>query len=257
MIYPTFRPLDFYLFSIWLNTAIDINSNVFILYNFKDSSTNGAHQATAQPSSSNQISTNPYNDSNNDELDSSTASSYHTKKPRVHLNSNVANMTHNNNHSQQQHPGSHDMSNSTNAQYVDDTDDDSEDNSSSLLQPQAITNDSQNNHYDSTASTSSAAAMQRNPSSSNNRQQQGMFPANADFLFQLYQQLPHQQQTVTSAQQHQHQHITKFQTPLNPAPARSSEHLLGELVTTELLKMTKERRKHVQKRILEILFFDD
>lgn len=221
-----------------------------------NSSTNGAQQATAQSSSSNQISSHTFNASNNDELDSSTGSSYHTKKPRVHLNSNVTNMTHNNNHSQQQqHPGAHNTSNSTNAQYVDDTDDDSDDNSSSLLQPQAILNDNQNNNYDSAASTSSAAAMQRNPSSSNNSQQQGMFPANADFLFQLYQQLPHQQQTVTSGQQHQH--INKFQTPQNPAPARSSEHLLGELVTTELLKMTKERRKNVQKRILEILFFDD
>ncbi|XP_018795950.1 PREDICTED: uncharacterized membrane protein DDB_G0293934 isoform X2 [Bactrocera latifrons] len=200
-------------------------------------STNGAQQAASQPSSSNQISTHAYNDSNNDELDSSTGSSYHTKKPRVHLNSNVAGMTHNNNLSQQQHPSSHDTSNSTNAQYVEDTEDDSDDNSNT--------------------STSSAAAMQRNPNSSNNNQQQGMFPANADFLFQLYQQLPHQQQTVTSAQQQQHQHINKFQTPQNPVPARSSEHLLGELVTTELLKMTKERRKHVQKRILEILFFDD
>ncbi|XP_018795949.1 PREDICTED: putative uncharacterized protein DDB_G0286901 isoform X1 [Bactrocera latifrons] len=220
-------------------------------------STNGAQQAASQPSSSNQISTHAYNDSNNDELDSSTGSSYHTKKPRVHLNSNVAGMTHNNNLSQQQHPSSHDTSNSTNAQYVEDTEDDSDDNSNSMLQPQAILNDNQINHYDSSASTSSAAAMQRNPNSSNNNQQQGMFPANADFLFQLYQQLPHQQQTVTSAQQQQHQHINKFQTPQNPVPARSSEHLLGELVTTELLKMTKERRKHVQKRILEILFFDD
>lgn len=38
---------------------------------------------------------------------------------------------------------------------------------------------------------------------------------------------------------------------------RNSEQLLGELVTSELLKMSKDRRKHVQKKILEILFFDD
>lgn len=38
---------------------------------------------------------------------------------------------------------------------------------------------------------------------------------------------------------------------------RNSEQLLGELVTSELLKMSKERKKHVQKKILEILFFDD
>lgn len=38
---------------------------------------------------------------------------------------------------------------------------------------------------------------------------------------------------------------------------RNSEQLLGELVTSELLKMPRDRKKHVQKKILEILFFDD
>lgn len=38
---------------------------------------------------------------------------------------------------------------------------------------------------------------------------------------------------------------------------RNSEQLLGELVTSELLKMTKERKRIAQKKILEILFFDD
>lgn len=38
---------------------------------------------------------------------------------------------------------------------------------------------------------------------------------------------------------------------------RNSEQLLGELVTSELLKMNKERKRVAQKKILEILFFDD
>uniref|UniRef100_W8C611 Uncharacterized protein n=1 Tax=Ceratitis capitata TaxID=7213 RepID=W8C611_CERCA len=157
---------------------------------------------------------------------------------------------------QQQQPGAHETSNSTNAQhYPDDSDDDSDDNSHGLLQPQTILNGNQNNHYDGAPSTSTAAATHRSSNSGHSNQQQGMFPANADFLFQLYHQLPHQQQSPTTPQQPTH--LNKFQVPQNPAPPRSSEHLLGELVTTELLKMTKERRKTVQKRILEILFFDD
>lgn len=38
---------------------------------------------------------------------------------------------------------------------------------------------------------------------------------------------------------------------------KSSEYLLGELVTSELLKMSRDRKKIAQRRILEILFFDD
>lgn len=40
-------------------------------------------------------------------------------------------------------------------------------------------------------------------------------------------------------------------------PVRTSDELLGELVTTELIKMPTERKKLVQKKILEILFFDE
>ncbi|XP_055380090.1 histone-lysine N-methyltransferase, H3 lysine-79 specific [Condylostylus longicornis] len=54
-----------------------------------------------------------------------------------------------------------------------------------------------------------------------------------DFLLSLYQQFPQTRQV------------------------RSSEQLLGELVTSELLKMNKEKRRIVQKKILEILFFED
>lgn len=57
---------------------------------------------------------------------------------------------------------------------------------------------------------------------------------NNDYLFQLAQQMPS-----------------------NLRQIRTSEHLLGELVTAELLKMSKDRRKTVQKKILGILFFDD
>lgn len=59
------------------------------------------------------------------------------------------------------------------------------------------------------------------------------FPAPSDFLHPFYSQAV-AQRTV-----------------------RNSEQLLGELVTSELLKMPKDRKKHVQKKILEILFFDD
>lgn len=38
---------------------------------------------------------------------------------------------------------------------------------------------------------------------------------------------------------------------------RNSDQLLGELVTSELMKMPKDRKKVVQRKILEILFFDD
>lgn len=38
---------------------------------------------------------------------------------------------------------------------------------------------------------------------------------------------------------------------------RNSEQLLGELVTSELMKLPKDRKKIVQRKILEILFFDD
>lgn len=57
---------------------------------------------------------------------------------------------------------------------------------------------------------------------------------NNDFLFQLSQHLP--------------SHLRQI---------RSSEQLLGELVTAELIKMSKDRRRTAQKKILEILFFDD
>ena len=38
---------------------------------------------------------------------------------------------------------------------------------------------------------------------------------------------------------------------------RNSDQLLGELVTSELMKMPKDRKKLAQRKILEILFFDD
>lgn len=38
---------------------------------------------------------------------------------------------------------------------------------------------------------------------------------------------------------------------------RNSDQLLGELVTSELIKMSRDRKKIVQKKILGILFFDD
>ncbi|ALC41442.1 CG7745 [Drosophila busckii] len=192
-----------------------------------------------------------YNQKMNDDMHSSS-SSYYNKKPRVQLNSNGNSHAHHSNNGM------------GNGHFSQDSDDDSDDNSNELLKPQAMMQ--HDNHYGSSMN------MQRNANSGNNtnnsgssnqqqpqqqqqqqqQQHQNMFPANTDFLFQLYQQLP---------QQAGGSHATnfgKFQTPNNaPSMQRSSEHLLGELVTTELLKMNKDRRKNVQKRILEILFFDD
>lgn len=48
-----------------------------------------------------------------------------------------------------------------------------------------------------------------------------------------------------------------YQRFMPPNQMRCSEQLLGELVTSELLKMSKEKRKIAQRRILEVLFFDD
>jgi len=184
-----------------------------------------------------------------DDLDSSASSNFHMKKPRVQLNGSA--------HNQMTSNGSH---------FGNDSDDDSDDNSHDLLEPQVLMQ--QENHY------SNSMPMQRgngngnntsNNSGSNNtsggnnihnnqqqQQHQNMFPSNTDFLFQLYQQFPHQ------ASGSHPSNFGKFQAPPNhPGVQRLSEHLLGELVTTELLKMNKERKKSAQKRILEILFFDD
>lgn len=78
-------------------------------------------------------------------------------------------------------------------------------------------NASQNSHESLAAAAAAAATFHNN-----------------DYLFQLAQHMPS-----------------------NLRQIKTSEHLLGELVTAELLKMTKERRKTVQKKILGILFFDD
>ncbi|XP_017868467.1 PREDICTED: protein kinase 4 [Drosophila arizonae] len=218
-----------------------------------------ASQQSAVHSSSN-VQAN-YSHKSSDEMHSS--SNYHNKKPRVQLNSNGVS-----NHAQHASNG---MSN-PNGHFGQDTDDDSDDNSTDLMEPQTMLH--HENHYNNSIN------MQRNSSNgnvngnNNNQQQQqqqqqqhqqqqqqqqqqqhpNMFPSNTDFLFQLYQQLPQQQAAGSSHASN----YGKFQTPSNPhGMQRSSEHLLGELVTTELLKMNKDRRKNVQKRILEILFFDD
>ncbi|KAH8369923.1 hypothetical protein KR093_001484 [Drosophila rubida] len=207
-----------------------------------------------------QVQPHGYNHKSNDDLHSSTSSNYHTKKPRVQLNSNGAN------HGQHSsNGGSMVNANGNSSHFGHDSDEDSDDNSTGLMTPQTMLHD---NHY------SNSVNMQRNAngnmsgnnsSNSNNnnnnqqqlqqqqqQQHQNMFPANSDFLFQLYQQLPQQAGTSHAS------NFGKFQSPPNPPSVhRSSEHLLGELVTTELLKMSKDRRKNVQKRILEILFFDD
>lgn len=83
-----------------------------------------------------------------------------------------------------------------------------------------------------------------------------------EFLYPLY-----EQNTRRKAAEHLNAASSTFPNPahfLHPfyqqtvaRQFRNSEQLLGELVTSELIKMTKERKKVVQKKILEILFFDD
>lgn len=183
-----------------------------------------------------------------DSLHSSTANNYHAKRPRL-LNSSQGQQQ----HQQQQHQQQQHSSNGSH--YVQDSDDEFDDNSIDLEPTKIMQHD---NHYSNSINMQRNAANTNINNNNNNnnqqqqQQQQNMFPSNTDFLFQLYQQLPHQTGSSHSSS------FGKFQTPSNPSTMqRSSEHLLGELVTTELLKMNKDRRKNVQKRILEILFFDD
>lgn len=85
-----------------------------------------------------------------------------------------------------------------------------------------------------------------------------------DFLYPLYEQ--HSSRARRSVTDHAASSTT-FPNPtdfLHPLyqqaiarQFRSSDQLLGELVTSELIKMPKDRKKTVQKKILEILFFDD
>ncbi|XP_055921508.1 ras-interacting protein RIP3 [Eupeodes corollae] len=82
----------------------------------------------------------------------------------------------------------------------------------------------------------------------------GLYPSSNDFLFSLYQQMS---PAAAAAVVQQERNINAAAAVASTSSARSSEHLLGELVTSELLKMNKDRRKTVQKRILEILFFED
>lgn len=100
----------------------------------------------------------------------------------------------------------------------------------------SINNDDRSDHQSPTVPTDFLYPFYQNSSSrarksSEHLESQGStFPNPADFLHPFYQQA---RQT------------------------RNSEQLLGELVTSELIKMTKDKKKIVQKKILEILFFDD
>lgn len=77
-----------------------------------------------------------------------------------------------------------------------------------------------------------------------------------DFLYPFYQHATSHAQHQRQQQQHLRQQTTTTANVAVP-PVRNSEQLLGELVTSELLKMSKERRKVAQKKILKVLFFDD
>lgn len=86
-----------------------------------------------------------------------------------------------------------------------------------------------------------------------------------DFLYPLYEQ--NSQRARKSTSDHTNSTASTFPNPvdlLHPLyqqaiarQFRSSEQLLGELVTSELMKMPKDRKKVAQRKILEILFFDD
>ncbi|XP_001361557.3 putative uncharacterized protein DDB_G0286901 [Drosophila pseudoobscura] len=227
-------------------------------------SSSSAAGSSTNTSSNIQMQGHVYNPKGNEDLDSSASSNFHLKKPRVQLNGSA--------HSQMSSNGGN------GPHFINDSDEDSDDNSHDLMEPQAMMQ--HGNHYNN------SMAMQRtnghsngngngngngnansngNPNNSNaghhsnnnqqqqqHQQHQNMFPSNTDFLLQLYQQFPHQGNSSHPS------NFGKFQAPQSlPGVQRLSEHLLGELVTTELLKMNKERKKSAQKRILEILFFDD
>ncbi|XP_031629600.1 putative uncharacterized protein DDB_G0286901 [Contarinia nasturtii] len=84
-----------------------------------------------------------------------------------------------------------------------------------------------------------------------------------DFLYPLYEQ--HTSRTRKSTtDQHTNPTSSTFPNPVDllyqhaiARQLRSSDQLLGELVTSELTKMPKDRKKVVQRKILEVLFFDD
>ncbi|KAH8253246.1 hypothetical protein KR032_004456 [Drosophila birchii] len=192
-----------------------------------------------------------YNTKASDDLDSSSASgNFHMKKPRVQING----------HNQMTSNGGGNA-----GQFGNDSDDDSDDNSHDLMEPQVMMHESHysnsmgmqrgNNNGNNNSGNSGSNNQQQQQQAQHQQQQQqhqNMFPSNTDFLFQLYQQFPHQ------ASGSHPSNFGKFQTPPSQqGTQRLSEHLLGELVTSELLKMNKERKKSAQKRILEILFFDD
>lgn len=95
-------------------------------------------------------------------------------------------------------------------------------------------------------------------------------PIPTDFLYPFYQQQQQQQRSLRKSTSNEHTDAasstfpnpgdffhTLYQQAAVARQTRTSEQLLGELVTTELLKMSKDRKKIAQKKILEILFFDD
>lgn len=89
-----------------------------------------------------------------------------------------------------------------------------------LINPQSFLDTEDNSNADAEENTSEEF---------NNSNCTPQFPG--DFLYPLYQQVQRQ--------------------------FRNSDQLFGELVTSELMKMNRDRKKMVQKQILEILYFDD
>lgn len=103
---------------------------------------------------------------------------------------------------------------------------------------------------------------------SNDASDQQSSPMNnvpTEFLYPMYEQSTSRNRK--SANEHVNPTSSTFPNPvdlLNPfyqqviaRQLRNSDQLLGELVTSELMKMSKDRKKVAQRKILEILFFDD
>lgn len=86
-----------------------------------------------------------------------------------------------------------------------------------------------------------------------------------DFLYPLYEQQSSRTRKPTT--EHVNPSSSTFPNPIDllhplyqqaiARQLRNSDQLLGELVTSELMKMSKDRKKVAQRKILEILFFDD
>lgn len=123
-------------------------------------------------------------------------------------------------------------------------------NQQQILNNHILKNDGDHNSNDDDASDHESSRMNNVPT---------------EFLYPLYEQQSSRNRKPTT--EHANPTSSTFPNPvdlLNPfyqqviaRQLRNSDHLLGELVTSELMKMPKDRKRVAQRKILEILFFDD